>query len=130
MPSTSSANDTRQVLQVVFGQVIANAQLDGCHRGGFADGAGKQNKGQLNGTGFEQSPGIQGRESWQAVVGQNNVKGLLGDGLVEIRERIDARDRKRQLVLLKSPANQLMVKLGVLKVQNIQALERVLRDSG
>ena len=79
-----------QFAEVVLEQVVRHSKLDGIHRGGLADRTRQQDERWRMGQIGHRMPGIEGRETGQAVIGKDHVEGLLAQGLRERRQRFDA----------------------------------------
>ena len=115
-----------QAADLIFEQIVADAQTHDVHSGRFTDGSGQQHKRRGIRAVAYQLPYIQGRKAGQVVVRQNQIKDLALQRAAHILQAIDRRDLAGQLCLPEAEPGQGLICDRVFNMKDFQGLIRSL----
>lgn len=106
-----------QAGDVVLEQVVAQPQAHGVNGRRLADGARQQYARRMPGLAGDVRPHVERSEAWQAVIGQNQVKGVEFE-LLQRLQAVDVDNVEAGAAALQGDAGKLVVSQGVFDVQN------------
>ncbi|MOA13706.1 hypothetical protein D3C78_1337680 [compost metagenome] len=99
----------RQARHVFLAQEIRHSQPHDIHGCRFANGARQQDERRARSQRLDQRPGIEGRESGQVVIGQDQVEFLVGQCLLQIVQRLHGLDAAGQASAAQGDARKTLV---------------------
>ena len=115
-------DDMGQAADLVFEQVVADAQSHDIHRRRFANGTRQQHKWRGVGAGANQFPDIQRREAGQVVVRQNQVERLFLQSVFDSGQSVYRREGAGQRSALETQPRQGLICDRVFNMEDFHVL--------